>query len=760
MNRQALRLLGVFLVYDALAVAVTYPLVTRLRSGVPHDTVDPLLNTWLLWWNAHSVPFSARWWDGPFFHPVPGVLSFSENLVGLAFLTTPLQWLGASPLAAYNAAYILSFASSAFAMHLLCRSLGLRSALCFVAGLAYGFAPYRAGHLAHLQVLFACFIPLVLLGLHRFVETGRRRWLVVFAAAWVLQGLSNGYYLAYVSVLVGAWLLWFVPPRRCWGRLGWLLLAWTLSGLALAPVLRQYSLWHARYGFTRTMPEIEALSADALSLISPAPALAHWPAGSFDTGSWLFPGATLPLILGSFLVVWRWRRRLDEGPVATLFAALAALAAVIAAVTALRGPWRLSLAGLSLSVGALSKPLAVSFYALIFAVVSSRTLRSAWRRGSLLTFYLLAGGAVILLALGPRPHLAGVPFWDKGPYWYLLKLPHVTAFRAPERIAMLAVFCFALAGALALGRLVGKGSRHERGLVTLAALALLWDGWLGAVPIHAAPEDFSLPAEASQASVLELPLGMERDTGAMYRGMTHGRPVVNGYSGYDPAHYHALRLGIERGEPGVLSALRENGPVLVLLNASAPSAELLQRLILAEDGVRALGEEDGRRSYLLPGARRQAPPVFGSRIPLDVSRGSQRRAVFDLGESGPIGAVVLELGAGVSSLPQRVTVEVGEKPGQWTTVWYGPIAGLALRGGLRDPVRVPVTLETPGASAALSASGSRIGRSRASRPSDPGRKSDTRALPAGGRGAARWPRAVGVVLTSATRPLAPSSALP
>jgi hypothetical protein len=33
----------------------------------------------------------------------------------------------------------------------------------------------------------------------------------------------------------------------------------------------------------------------------------------------------------------------------------------------------------------------------------------------------------------------------------------------------------------------------------------------------------------------------------------------------------------------------------------------------------------------------------------------------------------------------------------WTTVWDGPTAALALRGALRDPRRVPVILETPGA---------------------------------------------------------------
>src|SRR5213078_1679046 len=49
--------------YTALAALVTWPLVLRLTSVVPHDLGDPLLSTWILWWNAHAVPLTAHWWN-------------------------------------------------------------------------------------------------------------------------------------------------------------------------------------------------------------------------------------------------------------------------------------------------------------------------------------------------------------------------------------------------------------------------------------------------------------------------------------------------------------------------------------------------------------------------------------------------------------------------------------------------------------------------------------------------------------------------
>ncbi len=42
----------------------------------------------------------------------------------------------------------------------------------------------------------------------------------------------------------------------------------------------------------------------------------------------------------------------------------------------------------------------------------------------------------------------------------------------------------------------------------------------------------------------------------MYRSMTHGRPLVNGYSGHTPQHYSLLTTSLMRGDPGPLTLLR------------------------------------------------------------------------------------------------------------------------------------------------------------------------------------------------------------
>jgi hypothetical protein len=131
----------VFLLYCGVTVALTYPFILQMGSVLPNDAGDPALNTWILWWNTQAVPFSTEWWNAPAFFPAPGVMSFSENLLGLSLISTPLHWLGVGPLTAYNVVFFLTFPLSALGAYLLGYELTKRHDAAFNAGLLLGFAP-------------------------------------------------------------------------------------------------------------------------------------------------------------------------------------------------------------------------------------------------------------------------------------------------------------------------------------------------------------------------------------------------------------------------------------------------------------------------------------------------------------------------------------------------------------------------------------------------------------------------------------------
>jgi hypothetical protein len=99
---------AVLALFCALSIVWTWPLGTQLASRIPHDPGDPVLNTYLLWWNATAVPLTAGWWNPPFFFPMRGALALSEHLAGLAPISSPVQWLGGNPVLAYNVSLLAS----------------------------------------------------------------------------------------------------------------------------------------------------------------------------------------------------------------------------------------------------------------------------------------------------------------------------------------------------------------------------------------------------------------------------------------------------------------------------------------------------------------------------------------------------------------------------------------------------------------------------------------------------------------------------
>lgn len=271
-----------------------------------------MLNTWILWWNTQRLPFTDAWWSPPVFFPMPGAFALSEHLAGIAIFTTPLQLAGASPLTAYNIALLLSLALSGFFTWMLVRHLlrdagtsaQVRTYAALLAGLAFAIAPYRAGHLAHLQVLTTQWMPLAFLAMHAWMEGGRRSWLAVFALAWILQAFSNGYYLLFLPVLFALWMAWFVDWRRERTRGLALAATFAAASLTLMPALLGYVEVHRRLGLRRALTEMRMFSGELASFTKTPNMLAFWPDKyGINQETYLYPGLTaLLLVAGGFML--------------------------------------------------------------------------------------------------------------------------------------------------------------------------------------------------------------------------------------------------------------------------------------------------------------------------------------------------------------------------------------------------------------------------------------------------------------------------
>ena len=344
--------------YFSLTAIVGIDVLQNIGTRIASDPGDPLLTAAVLTWNAEHTVQSEAWWQFPIFHPTPDVLAFSEHLLGLSVIATPLYWLTGDTLLSYNVTLLLTYPLCGLAMYALVYRLTRSTAAAFLAGLAYTLAPVRASQLPHIQLLATFYIPLLLLGLHAFLETGKRRWLVLAGVSWLLQSAVSGYLLIYGAVLIAFWLVWFVVAPRRWRELAAIAGALALASIPLAPILIRYSTVHAREGFFRGMSEAALFAADLSALLCAPVRLTFW--GWLQVGckpeSEIFPGLTLVTLCVAG-AVWHWRTsaarqvrtRVPSTPVSErpwlrsirrALLTIGALFVLIAIVTTLMGGWQ------------------------------------------------------------------------------------------------------------------------------------------------------------------------------------------------------------------------------------------------------------------------------------------------------------------------------------------------------------------------------------------------------------------------------------
>lgn len=713
-----------FLSYSALSVALTYPLVRHLTTGLPAGLVDPILNTWILWWNTQVVPFSAHWWNAPVFYPTPSAAALSEHLVGIGLLATPLYWATASPVAAYNVAFLLSIPLSGLTAFLLGHEFTGRRDAAWIAGLAYAFCPYRIDQVFHLQVLSSYWMPLALVGLHRFVREKRNRWLALFGVSTLMQGLCNGYYLMFFPVLIGAWLIWFVPIRD-WRTFAAVGLTWIGSVLPVAPVLLTYRSVHDSFGLVRSLYEIRFYSADVTGLLSASRLLGLWGFldGFVKIEGQLFPGATVVLLILVGLARARWTG-LEPLPrpvrwLRRAFAVIAACLLLALLLMLLIGPWRITVLGLPIVLDSVDKPLSEALVFLAALGLTSRVVVSACNRGAVFAFYVLAVLVVWILTLGPFPTFNRQPFMVYAPYFWLLQLPGFDALRVPARFWMVAVLCLSMAASLAFGRVAPVRGRWRALVTGLVAAGMLADGWTTRLATVDVPSRSPILERAASGPVIELPLGNpENDTAAMYRSMYHGRPVANGYSGYAPPHYPALVFGLETADHAVLAELARLDVRDVLVNHAADRDGGAARFVASYSGVAHVVSDEAATLYRLPAAPARPESPLGADLPIarleasvnahlgDLARdgdlstrwtsGPQREGhevIVELATASEVGAVVLELGPSWNDFPRSLEVDVSEDGQAWVEAWRGPTAAYVLAGALRDPLGVPIVIE-------------------------------------------------------------------
>lgn len=462
-------------VFLSLALLHTWPLASAPGTLSRLDNADTGLNTWIVAWVQHILPRDPlRLFDAPIFFPERHTLAFSEHLLVPALMGAPLAWLGLSPVLVYNLLVIAGLTLSGWTMCLVLKRWTGSTAAGVVAGSLFAFNAHLLTRFAHLQALHAQFYPLALLAFDQVLtEKEPRR---VRRAGWLLTLVFVLQALCsnYAMVFLAAALIVAAFVRAPeWIGPGRSVKAATLAVSAIASAVLLLPFLWPYYLVRR----------DA-GLTRPIEEVRLYSAGLLDYLT----------TAGRMHYAW-WSHRVFEGRTALFPGVVATALAVAAAVRPgalgdgrIRMTVAIGLAGFLLSFGP-----AMPGYAWLHAYVPPlQGMRGAARWGFLLLMAVAILAGYTVASLQRRFRL--------GPYW-------------PALFAVL------------FGAVTIEALRTPMSFVPFAGIPAIYDTLRG----------------TAHAVVVEWPLhsgdAVSRNARYMVAGTRHFRPLVNGYSGFEPAAF-------------------------------------------------------------------------------------------------------------------------------------------------------------------------------------------------------------------------------
>jgi multisubunit Na+/H+ antiporter MnhF subunit len=304
--------LGAIAFFALAAIVMTWPLAANLPLAAAHPG-DPYITSWMLDWGFHSLTHQpSRLFHANIFHPLPYTFAFSENLLGIVFVLSPLLAMKVPPLLLHNIAILFGFASAGYAAALLGRYLTGSIMAGIAGGFFFAFVPWRFTHLTHLQHLWTLWLPLLILAVLRLRDRPTWGRAAVLCFCFVMNGLTNLHWLAFGSIAaaVCAVICAFGDADRRRFRLP-ALTAFAIGTLLLLPLLLPYRKAGQLYGMRGDAAETLHYSAKPSDwLISSLHNRIYGPHlndGTVDPERWSFPGLLGPL-LALIGIATCWRR--------------------------------------------------------------------------------------------------------------------------------------------------------------------------------------------------------------------------------------------------------------------------------------------------------------------------------------------------------------------------------------------------------------------------------------------------------------------
>jgi hypothetical protein len=595
---------AVFLLYVALAVLNTFPLIVHLGDSVFGPPEDGLNFVWNFWWvKTALLELGQSFYHTDFiFHPEGTTLWFHTLSIANALFSLPLQTLFGT-YAAYNIVVLTIFALRGFGMYLLTWHVVRSRPAAILAGLAYSFGPFFVHKsLHHLSLSSAHFIPFVLLFFLRTMESRKMRDGLLLGIFTALAALSSWVYL--LQLFVG---FCFLIPFLLVTNRSALLHRSTLRHLGLSLLVFAAFAGPFLYPLLRELLAGSEYVARSISYHA-----------AIDLASLFVPSELHPLdrLIGNrFLSYYN---------------------------------------GLDGNNWELTYYAGVTMIGLIVLAAARGKLRGyrLWIAWSLFFF---------VLAMGDSLHIAGTDTGIPLPHALLSTVPPLSLLRAPGRyfaLALIGMYILAARGfvvAVNSARRLGERRGHARGwgMAASGILLALAAGELVSFPLERTPVDTppayeTIRADTSCEAVLEIPLsgyrshykdaaylrvlgGAYRQTHylryenlAMFRQIEHGKKLLGGYLARMPLRSRSRAdLVLQLGE-GRLPENKRPRALLQLENLGVKCVVVHERF-LAESPDWTTAEVNSLLKWLEGHARGYRDTVSATRVYRIVPSGCARQ---------------------------------------------------------------------------------------------------------------------------------------
>lgn len=583
------------------------------------ETNDGRLVAALLSWDIHKIltdPFHI--FQANFFYPNKNTLVYTEHFIGTSLLGLPIWVLtGGNPAATFNFVMIFGFISNAFFTFLLIRRLTQHNMAAFFGAIINGYCSYRLFSVAHLQDVIVFYIPLCLYFFYKYLDHKKIKYLVGIGLCLLFQSLSSWYHMIFIFLMLALFVLYYyrMDKRVNNKDLIRILCVFFLIFLFIIPFAIPYLKHNAEVNAAYSMSDI--FSSDFGGYFIPSP----------DTAANYFFRNYLGIVKS------KWDENFNF----------------------------------------------IGYTVLLFSFCGCVEMRRdeynkiRFRLNRQRFVFLLVALIFFILSLGTYLYINDTQTHIKLPYYFIFKLlPPIRFLRTISRYGTIVFLMMSILAAYGFSTfLTGIKEAFYRNIALLFSFALVLAEF---TPIFKF-ERFSNMAKTPEVykkikndptikALVELPIdvGPFTTTQYLYYAGIHFKPILNGYSGYEPPSY-AVYENLLKYPPNEMTAsfLSKLGITDILCNPEYKESIDTNwvELTMAKDGYRLYKiRNQTLPSMYVENMRQNEPTVQQTDTSFFIAKQSEGAIFYPPSQYVPIGYIS----------PQRIS--------EWSSMTYTSNKGL------------------------------------------------------------------------------------